>query len=362
MKKVIISTGGTGGHIFPALSVIEEIKRRFPQCRILFVGGRYGPEKRLVTRAGIDFKALPVRGILGKGPKAFVSLFFLLQSLVKAFFLLRSFRPDLVIGFGGYAGFCMVRVASLLRIPTAIHEQNSVPGASNRMLARKVQKVFLTFPGSDFGGKEGIVTGNPVRKGIIDLFYEQQAVADRVSSLLVLGGSQGAQAINEAVIRALPDFRRKGIMLWHQTGKKHFAAVKAAYDEYYPQARVFPFIEDMSEAYRFADLVLCRAGATTIAELMLAGKPSILVPYPYAAHNHQMKNAKMVEEAGATLVLSQSSLEQVGLVEVVGNLASVPGKLKSMSVAAKNLACPTAAKEIVSELEALWESEEKKKK
>lgn len=351
MRKVIISTGGTGGHIFPALSVIEEIKRRFPQCCILFVGGRYGPEKSLVTRAGIDFEALPVKGILGKGLEAVVSFFFLSQSLIKAFFLLRRFRPDLVLGFGGYAGFCMARVACLLGIPTAIHEQNSVPGSSNRILAGKVDKVFLTFPGSNFGGKEEIITGNPVRRDIAALFDEQQPAADSIRSLLVLGGSQGAAAINEAVIRALPDFRSKGIMLWHQTGEKHFAAVRAAYDEHYPQARVSPFIEDMSEAYRFADLVLCRAGATTIAELTLAGKPAILVPYPYAAHDHQMKNAKMVEESGAALVLQQSYFEQVRLVEVVDNLASVPGKLNSMSVAARSLAYPAAAQKIVSELE-----------
>ncbi len=353
MKKVIISTGGTGGHIFPALSVIEEIQRRFPQCRVLFVGGKYGPEKQLVTRAGIDFEALPVKGILGKGLKAVSSFFFLSRSLVKAFFLLRRFRPDIVLGFGGYAGFCVVRLASLLGIPTAIHEQNSIPGSSNQILAGKVEKVFLTFPGSGFGGKEEIVTGNPVRKDIASLFDEQQPAADSIRSLLVLGGSQGAQAINDAVIRALPDFRRKGIMLWHQTGEKHFAAVKAAYDKHYPQARVSSFIDDMSAAYRFADLVLCRAGATTIAELMLAGKPSILVPYPYAAHDHQMKNAKMIEEAGATLVLQQSYLEQVGLVEVIDNLASVPGKLNSMAVAARNLASPAAAQKIVRELEML---------
>ena len=362
MKKVIISTGGTGGHIFPALAVAKEIRRRFPECRILFVGGKYGPEGELVRQAGIDFCPLPVRGIIGRGPKALWSLCLLLYSLVKAFFLLLRFRPEVVVGFGGYAGFCVVRLACLLHIPCAIHEQNTIPGSANRILAPKVDKVFLTFPDSNFGGKEEILTGTPVREEICKLYYRDCLAENRTVSLLVLGGSQGAHILNEVVVRALGEFRRKKILLWHQTGKNDFEFVKAAYEKEYPAAKVTAFIDDMAEAYCFADLVLCRAGASTLAELSLAGKPSILVPFPYAAHDHQTKNAKMLEEIGASLVLQQSYLEELDLVKTVVNLVFVPGKLISMSVAARSFAKPQAVQKIVEEIITLSEKNKRVKK
>ncbi len=361
MKKVIISTGGTGGHIFPALAVAGEIRRRFPKCRILFVGGKYGPEGELVRQAGIDFYSLPVRGVIGRGLKALYSLCLLLWSLIKAFFLLLRFRPQVVVGFGGYAGFCVVRLACLLHIPCAVHEQNTIPGSANRILAPKVDKVFLTFPGSNFGGKEEILTGTPVREEICELYRRDKTAGNETISLLILGGSQGAHVLNEAVVRSLGEFRRKKIELWHQTGKNDFEAVKAAYEKEYPAAKVTAFIDDMAAAYRFADLVLCRAGASTLAELSLAGKPSILVPFPYAAHDHQMKNARILEELGASLVLQQNYLEELDLVNVIVNLVSVPGKLKSMSVAVRTFAKPQAVQRIVDELVELSEKKRAKK-
>ena len=356
MKRILLTTGGTGGHIFPALAVAEKIRECFPECRILFVGGTKGPERDLALKAGLEFKALPAQGVLGRGIRSIPALACMGWGVLKAICLIRSFKPQAIIGFGGYAGFASVMAGTLKKVPTAVHEQNSIPGMSNRMLGSRVDRIFLSFPDQAefFPKNKTRLTGNPVRREIVALGRETAPrPSSRGRNLLILGGSQGATAINEAVMDVLPSLCAEQVTIWHQTGKKDLERVRARYNEMCPQARVEPFIQDMAAAYAFADVVLCRAGATTIAELALAGKPSILIPFPYAVHDHQLKNARQLEEAGAALVLVQSYLKDVNLTQVIADLLGMPEKLRVMNHAARNFGKPEAADMIVQGLEEL---------
>ncbi len=356
MERIILTTGGTGGHIFPALAVAEAVKKRFPQCRILFVGGNHGPEAELVKEAGLDFRALPSQGILGKGLKSVPGLMRMGWGVLRGIMLIRSFGPEVIIGFGGYAGFPAVMAGTLLHVPTAVHEQNSIPGMSNRMLGRRVNRIFCSFEDKKacFPARKVSMTGNPVRREIVRL-RERDAgrKAGRSKNLLILGGSQGATAINKAVVEILPALCREKVNIWHQTGNKDIEWVRRGYEEVCPKARVEPFIKDMAAAYEFADLVLCRAGASTLAELSIAGKASILVPFPYAAHDHQLQNARYLEEAGAALVLVQSCMSEVNVAGSITDLLAMPEKLKSMGRNALRLAKPEAADVIVDHMESM---------
>ncbi|MFP4070546.1 MAG: undecaprenyldiphospho-muramoylpentapeptide beta-N-acetylglucosaminyltransferase [Desulfovibrionales bacterium] len=357
MQRVVLTTGGTGGHIFPALAVAEELKLKHPDVDILFIGGNRGPEREIVQDAGIAFKALPAKGVLGKGIASALSLFWMTQSAFASYRTLRAFKPDVVAGFGGYAGFVPVWVARVMGIPTAIHEQNSFPGVTNRILGKRVNRVMLSFQDEHgfFDPRRTVVTGNPIRRSILQLRDQmERSSRPRQGRLLVLGGSQGASAINKAVTQSLPSFRSLGIKIWHQSGQADFEEVQNAYArEQACLERVDPFITNMAEAYAWADLVVCRAGASTISELTAVGMPSILIPFPYATHDHQLNNAKHLEAAGAALVLVQSYLEEVNLARAVGDLFSLPGKLQEMAKAARSQGKPQAAANIVNELERL---------
>jgi len=255
-----------------------------------------------------------------------------------------------VLGLGGYAGFSTVLAASFMRIPTAIHEQNSVPGITNRVLAKFVDKILVSFANMSadaFPAKNIEVSGNPIR-GRIRLLRDAQRSAGK--NILIVGGSQGASALNKFMVRDLDTFRGHGIKIWHQTGKDDYESVREIYAQKYPEARVDAFIENMEEAYRFADLVVCRAGATTIAELTAAGKPSILVPFPYATHDHQLKNARALEKEGAAMVFQQSYLEDVSLAKAVADLFEMPEKLAKMRRAARDMGRPEAGQNVVNAL------------
>jgi len=353
MKRLVLTTGGTGGHIFPALAVAESVRAACPDCKILFVGGERGPEGVWVRKAGIDFVALPAQGVVGRGLKSVSTAWWLGRSLFKAWKLLRGFRPDVVLGLGGYAGFSCTLAATLMGIPSAIHEQNSVPGVTNRVLAKRVNKVMVSFQGMDapaFSSPAAVLTGNPVRAEIRKLRDERRLQGRNV---LIVGGSQGASALNKFVVRELDGLKHLNLGIWHQTGKDDYESVSAAYAEKYPSARVEPFIDDMHSAYNFADLVICRAGATTIAELTAAGKPSILVPFPYATHDHQLVNARFLEKAGAALVFQQRQLEELNLAGALGDLFQMPEALARMSRAARDMGIPDAGERVVAELQAL---------
>ena len=350
--KIIIAGGGTGGHLFPALALAEAFKDREPQNEILFVGSRKGLEASIVTREGYPFKTIEVASLKGRtlGQKI-RSLMALPRSLGQSRRLIHSFRPDLVLGVGGYASGPVVLTAWAMGYRTAIHEQNAFPGLSNRILGRFVDRVFLSFAGSarHFPQQTAILTGNPVRRRMRRQESMKKRGPESKFTLFIFGGSQGANRLNRAMGEALIHLRElKGrLRIIHQTGDKDYPAVQEAYRREGFEAEVHPFIHDMDRAYAAADLVLCRAGATTLFELMAMGKPAILVPYPYAANDHQTLNAKTLVDAGAALMVVNGDLSGVQLSRILRQLSADPARLKEMEERAASLAKPEAAEKIV---------------
>jgi UDP-N-acetylglucosamine--N-acetylmuramyl-(pentapeptide) pyrophosphoryl-undecaprenol N-acetylglucosamine transferase len=373
-KRILLSSGGTGGHIFPALALAEELARRGPKTRLLFMGGAYGPEGGLAAAAGLDFVALPVRGFMGRGARALSAVPGMLRALAEAARVIRKFSPHAAVGFGGYASFAGVSAAALLGIPTAVHEQNALPGVGNRILGRVARRVFLSMPDltGAFDAHKTLLTGNPVRADIAALYERARQRAalpengteeERPPRLLVMGGSRGARAVNLAVADAAPALLDAGVDILHQTGNEDFAAVSAAYKRRRTgnedcaaagaankapatgNAVAVPFIDDMSGAYAWADLAFCRAGATTAAELCAAGLPSVLAPFPHAARDHQRFNARVMEEAGAAVILEQEcfAARPEATAETLLPLLKDKATLRAMSAKALDAARPHAA-------------------
>lgn len=345
--RIILTTGGTGGHVFPALAVAEEIRRLHPAARILFMGGQYGKEAVWANKAGLEFVGLPVRGMIGRGFKAVAAAGNMVCAVFQAVKIIRDFKPDVVAGFGGYAAFAGVMAAVLCRRQTLIHEQNAVPGAANKLLGKFVNRVCISMPesASYFVERKITATGNPVRAGIAAASRSRDE-GRRTRRLLVVGGSQGARALNEAIIKALPALKTAGVEIWHQTGELDSDMVRAAYAAQNfgePFARVEPFIADMAEAYAWADLGLMRSGASSVAELAVAGLPSILIPFPFATHNHQVHNARFLSEAGAAILVEQKDISNIDLGGQVLALLGDTEKLQQMSAAAISLGQPEAA-------------------
>ena len=365
MNSVILTTGGTGGHIFPALAVAEEVRRRHPGCAILFMGGKYGPEADLAVQAGLEYVGLPVKGFLGRGFRAFGAAFGMLRGLAKARIVMGRVKPDAVIGFGGYAAFAGVSAAHGKGIPTALHEQNAIPGLANRLLGKCVDLILLSLPYEEgdegrFAREKVIFTGNPVRAAVAALYdREPRRLEDVGKRLLVMGGSQGARAVNTAVMHDIPALMDAGVSIWHQTGQADAANVREAYRKAGARdVRVDAFITDMAEAYAWADLALCRAGATTIAELTCAQLPAVFVPFPQATHDHQTHNARQLVTAGAAELLPQKAIAAEGgrpalLGETLLRLFDDPMGLIDMGAAMRRLAHPDAAARVVDALEAI---------
>ncbi len=365
MKRAVVATGGTGGHIFPALAVAKALAAKHDGLQVVFVGGS-GPERELAAKAGLRFVSLPARGVFGRGLKGALGAVWTVGSLAKARSLYKEFRPEVVAGFGGYAGFCPVLAAKLCGLPTAVHEQNSVPGMTNKMLSRLVDRVFVTYrdEAGVFPKGKTVQTGNPVR-GSIAALWRAPRPRSNTKHILVLGGSQGARAVNEAVLAALPALLDAGISLTLQTGREDFARTVeeierlgpagdgAGRDGKKPRVVVENFIENMAEAYAQADLVIARAGATTLAEVTVAGRPSILIPFPFATHNHQYVNAKALEDAGAAVLIEQRDLDPAGLAVLAAGLLEDTSRAEAMAEAAGGLALPEAAGRIADELTAL---------
>lgn len=352
IARLVVTTGGTGGHIFPALAVAAEVRRRNPGARILFLGAG-GPEGELARRAGLEFQALPASGVLGKGLKSILALFWVTRGVILAVRALKRFAPEAVIGFGGYAGFCPVLAGALLRLPTAVHEQNSVPGVTNRLLGRLVKRVFVSFDDrlGNFPAVKVTRTGNPVRADIASV---KRATGNDRRNLLILGGSQGARALNDAVVAALPQLLAARVNILHQCGAADEARIREAYRAAGADTDcVHGFIEGMAGAYAWADLALCRAGASTIFELAATGTPSILVPFPFAAHDHQRVNAEHLADLGAAVLLDQKELSAQALAELVPGLLGDTAKLAAMGRTARTFARPEAARLIVDGLEEL---------
>lgn len=365
--RIILTTGGTGGHIFPALAVAEALRRKRPDVEILFIGGLYGPEKELVEKANIAFVGLPVRGFIGRGFKALSALAAMSTAIGQAMNVVREFKPHAVMGFGGYAAFAAVFAAWLLRCPCALHEQNAIPGQANRILGKLVRRICLSWPQPadrpGFPPERCVSTGNPIRSGIAALGQEKPA-HEGAPHLLVMGGSLGARAINDLVVGMLPELREAGIAITHQTGKNECDNVRRAYlaagyrqDE--ADAIVQPFIHDMAAAYSACDLALCRAGATSMAELAATGTPAVFLPFPQAAHDHQTANARAMQEAGGGILLPQSEAQAMAqekrLAPMLLDLLNDRPRLAAMREGALSLACPEAADTVADELLTLAE-------
>lgn len=346
-----MTTGGTGGHIFPALAVAEAL-RASSDVQLLFMGSLYGPEKRLAEQAGIDFVGLDVRGVLGHGVRAVQSLGKVMLAMPKALRTVRSFAPDCTAGFGGYASFAPILASRILGIPAVLHEQNAVAGLTNRMMARLCTTICASLPETEgFGERPLVHTGNPVRACLFQAGKEKRTLDRR--HLLVLGGSQGAHALNVLVMNLLPALKEAGVQILHQTGTRDYDEVAACYERCGMEScTVSAFVDDMESAYAWADLGLTRAGASTVAELCATGLPALLVPYPHAAHDHQTFNARALERSGAAMVFEQKSLTEDKMLATVTELLAKPERLQQMSQAALSLAQPEAASKVAAQLEA----------
>lgn len=346
--KAIIAGGGTGGHIFPGIAIAEELRRRDPAAEVIFVGTAKGLETQIVPHHGFQLELIEVAALkrvsMGKRLRSLALLprsFFAVRSLIK------RFKPYVVIGVGGYASGPVVLVAALMGIPTLVAEQNALPGFTNRVLSRFVQAAALSFEEARrFFGSKGEVTGNPVRE---EFFQIPTRAPGTVSNLLITGGSQGSRAINEAMIGALPllEAGSQRLAIVHQTGQADYERVRDAYSRSPLKAEVRAFVERMVDEVANADLVLCRAGATTVAELAAAGKAAIFVPFPFAADDHQRKNAEAVERAGAGRVVLQAELTPERLAEEILALIREPRLILQMGEASRHLAHRDAARRVV---------------
>lgn len=347
--RVLIAAGGTGGHIFPGIAMAGEFSRRDPATKILFVGTARGLESRIVPREGFELALIKVGAL--KGVSIFErikSLAGLPMSFVAALRILRRFRPDVAIGVGGYSSGPVLLTAALARIPTMIVEPNAMPGFTNRVLARFVDAAALSFEDARrYFKHRAVVTGNPVR---VDFARLSRKPRDEKLHVLIFGGSQGARAINEAMIGALTLLapRKSRMAITHQTGERDFDKVKIAYAEAgFDDAIVKAFIHDMADQFAGADVLICRSGATTAAEVAAAGKAAIFVPFPFATDDHQRKNAEAFERTGAGRMILQKDLTPARLAEELCRLIDAPEEIGRMEEASRGLGRPDSTERAV---------------
>jgi UDP-N-acetylglucosamine--N-acetylmuramyl-(pentapeptide) pyrophosphoryl-undecaprenol N-acetylglucosamine transferase len=342
-RTVLVAAGGTGGHLFPGIAVADELRRRDPQTRVLFVGTARGLETRLVPRHGYPLELLPILPLNRVGAVPLVKgVLALPRGLLRAAALVRRERPQAVLGVGGYAGGPAVLAAALLGVRTVILEPNARPGFTNRVLKPFVGTAACAWrEASAFYGSKGVVTGNPVRGGFAALPRKEHRPP---LSLLAFGGSQGSKVLNEALLAALPALPKAAALgIVHQTGEAQREGVAAAYAAAGRAAEVVAFLDDMEARLARADLVLCRSGATTCAELQVAGKAAILVPFARAADDHQKTNAQAMAAAGAARMLEEKDLSGESLASALAELVASPGRIAAMEDAARSLARPDAA-------------------
>lgn len=342
--RAILAGGGTGGHVIPALAIANQLKKSY-DADVLFIGTARGIENRLVPAAGFPLQlvrvgALKNVSLLTRAKTAFD----LPRAIWDAGRMLNEFAPDVVIGVGGYASGPAMLAAVVKHIPTLAFEPNVIPGFANRVVARFVSAAAVHFEETAKYFRHAEVTGVPVRQA----FFEIPPKRGGIPTVLVFGGSQGAHAINEAIIRCLPVLLHEapGIHIIHQTGERDYNDALAAYRGLGEAAEVSKFIEDMPAAFAQADFVVCRSGASTVAEIAAAGKPAVFVPFPRAADDHQTVNAIALERAGAAVLLEESKLDGVWLAETIAALLGDPSRLARMSEAARGLAHPNAARDI----------------
>lgn len=347
-RPVLIMAGGTGGHVFPALAVAAELTAR--GVAVAWLGTRRGLESRVVPAAGYPLETMRVSGLRGKGVlRLLLAPFMLMLALWQALVIQLRLRPRAVLGMGGFAAGPGGVIAWLLRRPLLIHEQNSVAGLTNRWLAPLARTVMVAFPASLPASCRPLHTGNPVRHEITQLPDPEERFANRSGALrvLVIGGSLGARALNETVPAAVQQLvAADALQVHHQTGRDDVETVQAAYAAQGVDARVEAFVEDMAAAYAWADLVVCRSGALTVAELAVVGVASVLVPYPYATDDHQTGNARFLADAGAAVLMPQSTLSADKLAGLLADFLQQRDMLKEMAGRARELALPDAARRV----------------
>ena len=346
--KLVIAGGGTGGHLFPALALAEEFKEREPGMEIVFIGAYGGLEEKVVPEYGYSLKLLSVEGVKRKRGLARVSaLFKAFKATIRAAVLLRRLAPDGVIGSGAYSSAPVIFAARLLGIKTAILEQNALPGLTNRISGKMVDRIYIAFEEAFryFPRSRTRLTGNPIRRAILERVGPRAVEPGGKFKVLVFGGSQGATAINAAFLDSVEYLTDiwNGFEIVHQSGEKGYEAVAASYRRKKLKVEVHKFIDDMASAYSGADLVVCRAGATSIAEITAFGLASVLVPYPFASDNHQEVNAESLQGAGASVMIRQDNLTGKTLADAIRGFCEDAERLKEYSARAAALGRPRAA-------------------
>ncbi|MDF2940099.1 MAG: UDP-N-acetylglucosamine--N-acetylmuramyl-(pentapeptide) pyrophosphoryl-undecaprenol [Gammaproteobacteria bacterium] len=338
--SVLIMAGGTGGHVFPALALAKKLKEQ--GFSVHWLGTQAGIESRLVPQHGFPIHYIPIHGLRGKGLLRWAAApFKLLNAIFYSLKVLKKIKPQLVVGMGGFASGPGGIAAKILRVPLVIHEQNAIAGMTNRCLAKVADRVLCAFPGAFPASKKLIVTGNPVREEIINLAQVEHEGPLRV---LVVGGSLGASVFNEIFPKALaliPKVNRP--MVWHQTGEKTFSLAQEYYAKEQVEAKITAFIDNMAEAYSWADMIVCRSGAMTVSELAAAGKASILIPLPHAVDDHQRYNAKYLADKGAAELKCQSELTPTMLAELLNKYSNNRQEIQKMAAIAKSLGLPNAS-------------------
>ena len=346
VQPILIMAGGTGGHVFPALAVADELRAR--GVPVIWLGTKAGIEARLVPQAGYPIEWLNITGWRGKGVlNTLLAPARLIMACYQALKVLLKRKPCAVLGMGGFASGPGGLVAWLLRKPLLIHEQNAVAGLTNRLLSMVADEVMEAFPGAL--GKKASYVGNPVRKDIIDLPSPEQRLTGRDGALriLVIGGSLGAVRLNELVPEAVSKIEMPARPeVWHQTGLKNYDAAQALYEKFNVEARVEAFVDDMAAAYSWADVVICRAGAMTVFELAAAGIASILVPYPHAVDDHQTVNAAYLEKVDAAIICQQKDIDAEWLHSIMEKLTQNRDRLLRMAASARSQAKPDAANDV----------------
>ncbi|MEO8402029.1 MAG: undecaprenyldiphospho-muramoylpentapeptide beta-N-acetylglucosaminyltransferase [Gammaproteobacteria bacterium] len=365
LRRVLIMAGGTGGHVFPGLAVAKCMQAQ--GVEVNWLGTRKGLEATLVPDAGIPIHFISISGVRGKGIKdLLLAPFRLTLAVWQAIRIIRQLQPDVVLGMGGFASGPGGIASWLLRCPLVVHEQNAKPGTTNKALARVASKVLEGFPNTFLNRHNTLTVGNPVRKEIIELLgpkLKNRKINPESLHLLVLGGSLGATAINQLLPQALaklPENLRPNV--YHQAGEKHHADTVAAYQHAGVKANVVPFIKTMDQAYAWADLVLCRAGALTVAELCAAGVGAILVPFPHAIDDHQTANATFMAKNDAALLIQQNALNADNLADILQEFVQSPSRFETMANAAYELRKIDATEKVLSVCEEVCQSDVTEKK
>ncbi len=355
--RLIIAGGGTGGHLFPAVAIAQEFMAKDPENKVIFVSTGNPFELSVLDKAGFMLEKITAEGIKGRGLlRQLRSMWKIPMGIFESMRIIKNFKPDLVMGVGSYAAGPVAIGAWLMRKKLILHEQNILPGITNRILSRFADRIYVSFKNTkaNFNPGKVLYTGNPLRKEFIQKAKDKKdnntatSAKDYTFTVLILGGSQGAHSINEAVINAIEYLRGKhNFYFIHQTGKRDEAVVKKAYKDQGISCMVKSFFDDMPEQYQMADLIICRAGATTVAELAAVGKGVIFIPFPFAADNHQVLNARTFTETGAAEIILQKDLTGQMLAERIEYYASNKKALEVMAARAKSLGKPDAAKVIV---------------